>query len=575
MKKFFTNLIAISLTLGVALGATACGIGVVDEGSVDNSKTQLNIASYSGGGGYKWLDDAIKRFEEKYKDFSFEEGKMGVEIHAYHDKLYSQSKTIDDIATSDKDIYFAPASYQQMARGTDMMDITSWITESSTFDSKTIESKMDDSTKEILKVNGNYYGLPYYDFFPGATYDAGLFEEKNLYFSDQTDTDGTKKFVSKTYKTKSCGPDRAFGTYDDGLPSSYQEFYKLLDQMVKMGVIPFAFNGGATHYTNMLMAGLTANLVGVEGMKANVNFDSNGTPVEIVTSFDGNTPVIGNIVLTEENAYLIKQSAGLYYASEFCEKIFSNTQYFDIKSAAETSQNISAMDRFLRSGWDQRISQNYIAMIIEGSYWYNEAISEGVMDTAKKYDPSGNGGVKDLKFMPFPHQYAGTVTPVAEGEQPESQVLLSVSQAYCFARKEMPEERKEVAKLFVQFCYSDEELALAELSNNGVSRSLNYDTTSIQNNLPTYAKSLNEMKDQASKNGTLFITQSQNHIFLKHNEFALAQNDSYWRSSPSGKSAVSTVYDAFFGGKDKLTAKEYFQGLAISESSWRQDYVNS
>ena len=566
MRKFLTNVMSITLVAGLTFGATSCkGIGeriVVD---VDTTKTQLYIASYSGGGGYKWLDDAIERFQEKYKDYSFEEGKVGAQIIPDHSKLYSTSKVPESLATGGFDVYFAPGDYYDFAERNYLMDITDIVTGINPNDNKTIESKMNDETQSRWKMNGKYYGLPYYYWIAGVSYDADLFKENRLYFSNQLDEGdldypGTNAFVtSKNPTNLSCGPDGVFGTYDDGLPSTYQEFYKLMARMASGDggevIIPFAFTGQYTHYTNIMINALEANMVGVNGMKTTVDFNSHGEAVDIVTGFNGDEPKYEGTVLTEGNAYLLKSSLGLYYACEFCDKVFTNRSYYDAKAASESSSNITVQEMFLKSGND---GSTPIAMLIEGSYWYNESISEGAMGRAIKY------GEKNIKFMPLPHQYAGTVTPRAE---PMGQVMIT-SSANAMIAADIPSERINLAKTFLQFCYSDDELVKAELSNNGIGRDLVYDTSSISDQLPTYAKSLNDISTQAIACGTIFSDMSLHPIARKNTAYwNRTQTGSYWKSSFNG-SSYDSVVTAYKNGK--ATAKSYFEGLKLDSGVYNQ-----
>lgn len=64
----------------IALGATllmsittmgafsACGGTKVENEGYDATKANISVATYEGGVGYAWLEEAAKRFEEKYKD---------------------------------------------------------------------------------------------------------------------------------------------------------------------------------------------------------------------------------------------------------------------------------------------------------------------------------------------------------------------------------------------------------------------------------------------------------------------------------------------------------------------------
>lgn len=573
MKKILCNVMAFAMVAGLTCGATACGTSVVED--VDKDKVQLYIASYNGGGGYKWLDDpnndladdAESRFEKKYANTKFGD-KTGVQVIVESSKAFSASKVKDSLATSSYDMYFAPADYYMHVAQNELLDLTDMIQGVNPIDNKSIESKMETERQSTLKVDEKYYAVPYYETAQGITYDADLFNENKLYFSKEMDTDGMRKFVTTKNATDlSCGPDALYGTYDDGLPSTYQEFYKLMERMItgKGGetIIPFAFNGhGTAEYTNMLMSALSANMMGVDALKAHASFNTEGKTVEIVTGFDDNDqPIIGNEAITAENAYLLKSTTGMYYASEFAQKVFSDSRYYDTKSASTGSTNLVAMERYMKSGKD---GSTPIAMLIEGSYWYNEAESEGIMERARKL-----GDLKNVKVMALPHQYAGTVEPKAEGEAPISQVLTSGG-TYAFIAADIASERIEAAKLFLQFCYSDEELVKAELSNNGIGRPLLYDTSSIQDKLSGYAKSVNVMKTQAVENGTRCVLASRHPIALRASTyFSRVQNGGYWTVTVNG-AEYTTPCTAFRDGK--ATVKEYFQALAISESTWRSNY---
>ena len=145
MKKLLTNVMALAMVAGFACSTASCGTKVVVD--VDETKTQLYIASYSGGGGYKWLDKAVERFQEKYGNTSFEEGKTGVQFIVDHSKGYASSKSETYITTGGFDLHFVPTnSYISLAKSGHLMDITDVITENNVNDNKTIESKMEEES---------------------------------------------------------------------------------------------------------------------------------------------------------------------------------------------------------------------------------------------------------------------------------------------------------------------------------------------------------------------------------------------------------------------------------------------
>ena len=75
LKRFVTLFLSISLLVVTA------GCGARSTVEIDSSKTTLTVGNWNGGVGTEWLESAIKKFEEKYKDVSFEEGKKGVQSY--------------------------------------------------------------------------------------------------------------------------------------------------------------------------------------------------------------------------------------------------------------------------------------------------------------------------------------------------------------------------------------------------------------------------------------------------------------------------------------------------------------
>lgn len=561
IKKLFTMVCALTVGAVCALSSTACGTTVVDD--IQKDKTNITVGIYLGGTGTDWIDGAVKRFEEKYANVSFEEGKKGVHVIVDKSKSYNGNELATTVKNNDSiNVYIAAeVPYTQLKLDNALYDITDLVTETvNEQDGKTIESKLDDDYKNFLGEGGKYYAIPMYEWYTGLTYDAGVFKTKKLYFSNKIDQSasnnypGTNAFVTSNSDTLSCGPDGVYGTYDDGLPSTYQEFYKLMEKMTKNNVTPFVFTYSNDHYTNMLIKSLFQNYVGADGVNAHRNFNTNGKEIEIVTGFNGNEPIVEKMVLTKENANKISQSLGLYYASEFANKVFSNTSYYDTKNTAMT--HIDAMERFLKSGLD---GGDYIGMIIEGSYWYNEATEDGLFtDLQENYSETYKK--KDFKFMPLPHQYAGTVTP-RDAENAMTPVLAN-SETYAFINANTPSNLIDASKAFLSFCYGDEELCTATKVSNGVVRGVDYDFSSITSELNSYAKSVLDMRSQA-KTGNSFVRMvSTDSVYLSNMRlFSLSTISSFWTSG-----LYSNIYKAFHDGK--LTTKQYFEGLKITDSEW-------
>ena len=570
MKKIITNILAFSMLASVALSATACGQEIVDPVELD--KTQLYIANYSGGVSYGWLEDAIARFTEKYKDTPFEEGKKGAQIFLDSNKSYSGTGLTTSVPASNYEIYLSSAvPYEDLVSASALLDITDLVkTTVNEQDGKTIESKITQPYKDALLVDGKYYGIPLYEAYTTAvTYDAGVFKDQNLYFSDKLDElddvyPGTNAFVSNATAKKSCGPDGVFGNYDDGLPSTYHEFYKLMDRMVKIGVTPFVFTGNSSHYTNQLPGALLANYVGKDAVSTVWDFDSNGKSVEIVTGFNGDTPIVEEMVLTVQNANKIKSSLGMYYAAEFCNKVFSDNRYYDTESSSQTYTHLMAMERFMKSGLD---GGKYIGMIIEGNWWYNEAKADGIFEELKSSYAS-TYQKKDVRYMPLPHQYAGTVTP-RDAEHALAPVILDLGGNYAFINANIPQNHIKLAKAFLSFIYGDEELITATKGANGVIKAVEYDLTNVIKDAHPYMKSVLEMRAEAKRMDTFDNAFSTHPIHVN--------NKLDWSLSTTGRffavNLTKGYYDNVFNahkGSVKPTAKEYFLGFEVDDSTWQR-----
>ena len=566
MKKIAKKTCAFIVAASSLLSVTACGPEVV--GGLEEGKTNLSVAIYSGGYGTNWIDGAIERFEAKYENTSFADGEVGVNVIPNKDKSYTGNSLTTTVKNNDAiNIYFAgEVPYRELYLDNALLDITDLVKDTKNEqDGKTIESKFSNEYKEFLSENGKYYAIPLYEAYNGITYDAGVFKSKKLYFSNKADTTasnrypGTNAFVTGANDTKSCGPDGVFNTYDDGLPSTYQEFYKLMDKMTLNGVTPFVFSFNSTHYSNNLIISLFENYVGAEGVNAVVNYDTNGEEIEIVTGFDGNTPTVESKVLTRENANQIKQSLGMYYASEFAQKVFGNNTNYDTVNTATT--HLDAMERFMKSGLD---GGNYIGMLLDGNWWYNEATDDGLFKGLVETYPS-TYQEKDFKFMPLPHQYAGTVTPRDESEV-LTPVLLSGG-TYAFISANIPQERIKAAKAFLSFCYGDEELCKATEVSNGVLRAVNYDFSSVSSTVNSYAQSVFAMREQAINNDSIVTYTSRDPIFLSNmSYFTISTISSFWKSG-----SYLDIYKAFHDGK--LSAKDYFTGISISDTDWANSYL--
>lgn len=547
------SIIALVLVIATVMSLLAgCGNG---KNAVDSTKTHLSVLCYDGGIGSEWMKNAAKRFEAKYANVSFEEGKMGVVIDITNDKLDGKN----GVTTTPYAIWFTESvNFNELIATEQIVDISDIVTGSLSeisdgVETGSIEDKLAPEYKEALTaVDGKYYCVPHYEVYTGLVYDVDLFDEYGYYFS-------TKGGFTNVAEDKTVGPDGVKGSKDDGLPSSYEELYTLMDQMVADGVIPFTWVGSSENYVNDMFAGLQVAYAGKDEFMLNVTFDSSrsNTQATIIDSFNGNTPVEKKVTITSENGYLMSRQAGKYYAFELMEKIMSNDSYHT--KLDKSTSHLDTQEKYILS--NLRAGEKPIAMMIEGSYWYNEA-TEALKRSVNTYKDQAEG--RRFGWMPLPVQYKGSVT---EGNGRKNTVLETLnSVAFINAKYKNDPVISDLAKKFLQFCYTDE--SLVEFSvTTGLPKCVNYtipeDKLALIDNY--FQKDILDTK----MNSDVVYPYSDNPIFVNdQNAFMFNQGSPVWAGSYDGRTSTN-YYTAL---KTGVTAQDYFFASAIDEETWNSKY---
>ena len=569
--KNVTALLMASLLAASTL--TACGKKTPPKGEVDNTKTQLYVNTYDGGTGDNWLNTLARKFEEEYKDHPFVDGKVGVQVHVDASRNNTSAGLAANMKNSDYSVSIAEEFYYSQCMAGDLLyDITDLLDDELTDGSGTIADKLYQEQKDYLTAyNGNYHALPWLAVFNGFTYDAALFEENGLWFADttgykpRTDSSYTgtaytgRGFVTPQNQKKSPGPDGKYGTLDDGLPSSYEEWFYLFDYMVKnKGIDPIIYTGASAYYMNYTWQSLLMAWAGKDEMATHFTFDSNGKDVRVITGWNGNEPIVESVKITKENGYLIKQQEALYYTLKFYKHLYGNTDYFYAGSASKSFTNLAAQTIFVESS----LNPNYtpIAMIAEGNYWYNEA-SAALTDSENIYGARAKN--RDFRLMPMPGQELGTVN-----ENQGKPTAISDAMNYTMVVNNNIKgnaEKEAVAKEFVKFCYRDDNLQTAT-SVGGIPIAVDYEMPeNVYSSMPKYKQSLWDLYDTAKDSGDFLAPVGGNLIYLSNpNQFGFSIQASFFHSIINGLEE-SKPQDAFATGK---SIKDYLEGMKISQSDW-------
>ncbi len=541
---------------------------------VDTTKTTIYVSTRDAGFGTNWFSTLARGFEKKYENTSFESGKMGVQVIDEAVRANTGGELRGTIANSQTSVFFVETmNYTDYVGGNLLYDLTSTVNAELDDGSGTIVSKLDENSVDYLTtVDGKYYALPYLVAFQGLTYDAKLFEEDNLYFAD---ADGTKPFENSSYTgkayagrgfvsaqntKKSCGPDGEYDTYDDGLPSSYEEFFYMLDQMYAKGIDGLIYTGAHAGYLNYLFQGLTLAYSGMEQTTYTISFDSGENTARIITSFDANgDPVVENLKIDENNGYLTAQAEGRYYALKFLEHLHKNESKYFYAGSSGAFSNIDAQTVFIESYYNSNYKP--VGMLIEGSYWRNEA-EAAFNDTANTYVGADK---REFRFMSLPIQELGTVTE----KNGRAATVADGFYNYFVVNNNIKNDpvKVDLATKFIQYCYEEASMQESTILS-GLPVGVDYEMTETQyESMETYKQSLWDIYSAGRKAGTYLMPVSGSKIFYNNfNTFSITKESDYFQTDVNGIHYMKPR-DVFNLAQNN-TAKDYFKGMWISETQW-------
>lgn len=559
VKKGCGVVLALALTMSLA----ACGSkgnGDASAEKMDENKTQLYVFNFAGGFGAEWLAKAKERFEELHKDDVYEEGKKGVQIVINNSKSSADS-IMNQIEYNVEEVYFTElAYYYSLKEAGALGDITEAVNmDLSAYGDEagsTILSKMSDDQKAFYGIEENgethYYGIPHYAGYTSIVYNVDLFEEEKYYFAD-----GVKDaeiledyFIVKSTDKKSAGPDGEYGTDDDGLPATFDEFYLLCDYIAEQGNTPLSWRGASyDDYLRKFMLSVEANVDGKE--QTSLAYSMNGTAKTLGTVSGDNFKVQGSKKITAANGYEMYRAEGKYQALNFMNKLTTTDKYHSELAFNGGYSHMNAQEDFLYAGHDNGETKP-IAMLIEGIWWENEA--QVTFDSMK--DSLGDEYAKENR------RFAIMPLPKASAEDVGKNTLLDSLYSLCFMKSNIEEWKKPLALDFIAFVNSDESLVeFTQVTNTP--KDLNYEMTEDEMSSMTYfGRSVMKLKAQSD----IVYPYSSEAIYI--NQSSAFNADKVWDSVVNGVS-YSGPASAFV--EDGVSAKDYFNGmLSAQKDKWNQ-----
>lgn len=583
-KNGLLKFLSVALSVGVVFGVTGCGSHTVvpddSDGSNVTDKTVIEVMNFGGGVGRKWLDQAVKRFETAYSGKSYETDKTGVKVQIEN----NISTGAANMSSSGVHIYFDQAStintWIQQGLMLDITDVVTEITQDKrNGEPVSIEGKIEKNLRYQYKGNdGNYYALPHYEFYDGLTYDVELFENEGLYFAANA-SEGVKYrcslvgkdfyFVKSASTKKSCGNDGKFGTQDDGLPTTLEELIALCDYMKEeCSITPFVLAGNHNDYSTYVVNGLAAALAGYDQAQAMFSFTAD--EVETIESFSSENLFAGinnikkpntkKVAVTEATGYYAYNQAAKYYAYSFMQ-IAVERGWFSTNAAQPTHLHTDAMRDLILNGIGQKPKAG---MIMEGSYWLNEAEDNDIFNEYLDFSPTE----KQLGWMALPTSLNEPVTGESNARE---MVLFNGAKTAAFINGNLANKRNtegiiNACKDFLRFLYSDAELVEFVKQSGTMKAGMEIEIdddilnqmTSGQRSLMEY-RANNRVLQQANDNPTL------------NSKFSMLTYgiDRGHKPYLSGVKYNSVVEAIRKGG---ATAQDCFESIDISESLWNQDY---
>lgn len=481
------------------------GAGVGIEEKVDAARTQLYVSNFNGGYGDKWLKDVKLRFEEKNKEVSYEAGKTGVQIMIDNAKT-SGTGLIDSIAGVNTQVFFSESvNYRQYVAAGRILDITDMMQEKLTAygEDRSIFDKLNDMQKNYLSVGGKYYAVPHYEGYNGISIDVDLFDKSRLFLG----RDGKFQYKLADSSRLSLGPDNTEGTYDDGLPATYEEFYELCATIKQRGMIPFTWSGEHQFYVKNLVSAMAADDNGRAETELGFTFDGTSENLIVLDSLkaDGTyrteSGKIGN-----SNGYDVLRQEGYYNALKFLETIISN-EWYSGTSFTDGQTQTDTQDDFLLSGKDSSLKS--IAMIVEGCWWESEA-TDTFNKMAARFPNAGKAD-RRFRFIPFPKS--------SEAKLSQGQTLLEDISSYGFINANIDEKYKSLALEFLQFCNTDRSLVDFTVTTN-TPKALQYEMSESDLEKCSYfGRSVYERKNSA---GTSVVYPLSDNALYNENYSTLA-----------------------------------------------------
>lgn len=435
MKKAsrFFGLMLCGITV---FGSVACGGKVIDKVRTDREQIYVNV--YNGGVGTEWFDNLKNEWNaqnEKYEIIAEMQKKEESDIRAEIETgVSSQSKS--------PLCYFSiSSSFKKVINADSLLDLTDFLEmKPDGEDGMTVKEKLSGYYDDWQKIasndtKGGIYMLPWNESMNGFVYNHDDFLSAGwLYYAENTQEvkDALTKqgikfeesgerltFVSSENPTNykeggyilRAGKDGKYGTYDDGQPITESEWSAMLK---KIATIPTSQFGSArpfiwtgyyeSAYTSYLKWAMMAQHSGAQFVKDYCSHDSEGRTYKM---HDGTTTS-----WTIDDGYKAYSAEASYRAMKFYSDYIMPNGYRHPAADDNSVDHGTAQSKFIYGNRKEK-SNPYSAMIVEGSWWENEARPSFAAND--RLYPERSFGKCDYRYMLLPY-FDGGVQAFGNGK---------------------------------------------------------------------------------------------------------------------------------------------------------------
>ncbi len=548
-KRIISILMALTICIS-CFSAIGCG-GRIE---IDTTKTQLYIGLRLGALGEDFLHAIGDMFEEENKDIEYTPGKKGVEVivqpgtNELKDEVLAANAPVSGI-----DIYMVEdIAYSKLVSRNLAIDITDVLTEK--YDNcdlgegtqtYSILDKLSEPEKNHFGVKigeeNKYYALHWFNPVHGIVYDVDLFNEYGLYFTNDGNLGAS---LDDNPEILSAGVDGVSGTFDDGLPTTWEEFKLLMEYMVEQKITPFTWDGANLYQRHYFFESVWQAYEGLYNYSLNYNFDGN---------YKGER-------ITSENGYKLAGQQGKKAALTAISDIVSNKNNYSGNAFKTSQTNLSAQKEFLLSSYLNKP----IAMLIESSYWENEA-KLYFTEMEKNYGEQWGQKARRFGYMPIP-KFIGTSG--VEDQVNDEYVVNTTNNSLIFGNAYS--DKVDLIKAFIKFFFRNDVLS-KYTSMTGVSSSCKQKISDNDYDQMTYYQQQNYQVMQNS------ITADKNLLNVKYSNMHSTYLK-YWSrellcDGLFYKDIFKAIADSYQSGKP-LSVEKLYSSYSdyYTASSWGENF---